>query len=389
MKIIYMDNSATSSPKPTSVKEAMIDFMDNSCANPGRSGHRLSADAVRIIYDARESLARLFNVDDPMRVIFTLNATDSLNLAIRGLLQPGDHIVTSAMEHNSVMRPLRELAQKGVELTVVKGDKYGRITSADVEKEILPNTKAVIVNHASNVTGVIQPLEEIGKLVRQKELLFIADCSQSAGAIAIDMKKSYLDILAFTGHKYLFGPQGTGGLVIGKRVNLDDLRPLRSGGTGSRSEDEIQPDFLPDKYESGTPNTVGLAGLNAGVKFILKKGIDKIRSHEMLLTKMLIHGLNEVEGVTVYCADTLENQAATISISIKNGDCGEIGFILDDEFDIMSRIGLHCSPAAHKTIGTYPSGTVRISMGYFNTEGDVQKTIAAVKDIAGRFTARA
>jgi len=268
--MIYLDNAATSYPKPKEVGRAMLHFLEKVGASPGRSGHWLSIEAGRLLYQTRESLAELLNVIDPLRIIFTLNVTEALNLALKGLLRPGDQVVTSSMEHNSVMRPLRELEKKGVEIKIISCSPQGVLDPVDIERAIKKNTKLIVLNHGSNVIGSILPITIVGEIAREHNILFLVDTAQTAGCYPLDIKKDNVDLLAFTGHKALFGPPGTGGLVIGERVDIKKLNPLKVGGTGSQSESEEQPDFLPDIYESGTPNTVGLSGLNEGVRFILK-----------------------------------------------------------------------------------------------------------------------
>ena len=382
--MIYLDNAATSWPKPETVVRAMTNFMDNIGANPGRSGHRLSVEAGRIVNDARESVARLFNVRDPMRVIFGLNATDGLNLGIRGILRKGDHVITGSMEHNSVMRPLRELEQKGVELTVVQCSKEGFPAPQDVGDAMKKNTKLIVINHASNIVGSIAPIREIGKIAREHEILFLIDAAQTGGCIPIDMEADYIDLIGFTGHKGLLGPQGTGGLIIGERVGLKELTLQRSGGTGSKSEFENQPDFLPDKYESGTMNTVGLAGLTAGVEFVLSETVEKIHEKEMRLSKRFIEGATGIPDLGLYgCCDE-RRQTSTFSFNINGMSQSEAGFILDEEYGIMCRVGLHCAPTAHKTIGTFPDGTIRFGMGYFITEAEVEFALEALRRMVNR-----
>jgi len=385
-KAIYFDNAATSWPKPPGVAEAMVHFLSEVGANPGRSGHRMAVEAGRVVYEAREAIAQLFNVPDPLRVVFGLNATEALNLALRGLLRPGDHVVTSSMEHNSMMRPLRALEREGVEVTVVPCSPEGILDPANIERAIRPNTVMVALNHASNVVGTLLPVAEVGtQLIASlppPAPLLLVDAAQTAGAVSIDVQADGIDLLAFTGHKSLYGPMGTGGLVIGERVDLRCLEPLKRGGTGSRSEREEQPDFLPDMCESGTPNTVGLAGLAAGVRWVLRRGVEAIRAHEVSLTRRLIDGLQEIPGVTVYGTLDPVRQTATVSFNIAGMEPSEVGLRLDEEFGVMCRVGLHCAPAAHKTIGTFPVGTVRFSLGAFNTAEEVDAALEAVARLA-------
>ncbi len=381
--MIYFDNAATSWPKPARVIEAMSHFMTEVGANPGRSAHRLSIEAGRIIYETREALARLFNIDDPLRIVFGLNATEALNLALRGILRPGDHVVTSSMEHNSVMRPLRALQDQGVvQITVVPCSSEGFLDPADLEAALGPHTRMIALNHASNVVGSLLAVPEAGEIARAYGVLLLVDAAQTAGAYSLDMKAMRIDLLAFTGHKALFGPQGTGGLCIGERVEADDLQPLKRGGTGSRSEREEQPTFLPDRCESGTPNTVGLAGLRAGVEFVLEHGVEDIRVREVELTRRLIEGLLDMPGVIVYGGHDCEMQTATISFNVEGLAPSEVGLRLDEEYGIMSRVGLHCAPAAHRTIGTFPIGTVRFGLSYCNTVEEVDAALMAVKEIS-------
>jgi cysteine desulfurase family protein len=381
--MIYFDNAATSWPKPPGVIEAMVHFMKEVGANPGRSGHRLSVEAGRIVYETREALAELFNIEDPLRIVFGYNVTEGLNLALRGTLRPGDHVITSSMEHNSVMRPLRALEREGVELTVVACSPGGFLELADVEAAIRPNTVMVVLNHASNVVGSLLPVAEAGRICRQHDLLLLVDAAQTAGAYPIDVEADHIDLLGFTGHKALCGPMGTGGLYIGPRVDLERFEPLKRGGTGSRSEMEEQPDFLPDLCESGTTNAVGLAGLGAGVRFVLEQGVENIRRHEEALTAQLIEGLKAVPGVTLYGGRDAARQAVTVSFSIAGLEPSEVGLRLDEEYDIMARVGLHCAPSAHKTIGTFPTGTVRFGLSYFSTEEEVEAALRAVREMAG------
>ena len=381
-KIIYLDNAATSWPKPAEVSKSISNFNENIGANPGRSGHHLSSEAARIVYQAREAVAKLFNAPDPLRVVFGKNITEALNLVILGYLHPGDHVITSSMEHNAVMRPIRFLEGKGVELSMVQCSQVGKLDPKEIEQAIRGNTKLIIINHASNVSGTLLPVKEIGQIARKHELLLMTDEAQTGGAIPMDMEENFIDLLAFTGHKSLFGPTGTGGLILGRRVDFQKINPLNRGGTGSNSEMEEQPDFLPDRFESGTLNACGLAGLETAINWITKIGLNNIRSHEVNLCHRLIDGLNGITGVKVYGGWVASEQTSTVSFTIKDIDNARIGSILDDEYGILCRIGLHCSPAAHKTLGTYPQGTVRFSIGYFNNDHEIDQAIHAVHKIA-------
>jgi len=380
--MIYFDNAATSWPKPPGVAEAMVHFLNEVGANPGRSGHRLAVESGRIVYQAREAVAELFGAPDPLRIVFGQNATEAINLALNGLLRPGDHVITSSMEHNSVMRPLRALERQGVELTVVQCTSAGFLDPADVAAAIRPHTALIALNHASNVVGTLLPVAEVGRIAREHDVLLLVDAAQTAGAYPIHVQADGIDLLAFTGHKSLYGPMGTGGLVIGERVDVSRLEPLKRGGTGSRSEREEQPDFLPDMCESGTPNAVGLAGLGAGLRWVRERGVDAIRAHEMMLTQRLIDGLLNIPGVTVYGGHDAARQTATVSFNIAGLDCSEVGLRLDEEYGILCRVGLHCAPAAHRTLGTFPVGTVRFGLGAFNTADEVDAALLAVARLA-------
>jgi len=380
--MIYFDNAATSWPKPPGVAEAMVRFIEEIGANPGRAAHRQAVASGRIVYEAREAVARLFHAPDPLRVAFGKNVTEMLNLALRGLLRPGDHAVTSSMEHNSVMRPLRALERGGVQVTVVACSPQGVLAPADLEAAIQPNTRLVVLNHASNVVGTLLPVAEVGAICRQRDLLLLVDAAQTAGAYPIDVQAECIDLLAFTGHKSLGGPMGTGGLIVGQRVDETQMEPLLRGGTGSRSEHELQPDFLPDMYESGTPNVVGLAGLEVGVRWVLERDVGTIRAHEVALTGTLIRGLQALPGLIVCGTLDAERQTATVSFNIAGLQPSEVGLRLDEEYGIMCRVGLHCAPAAHRTIGTFPEGAVRFGLSAFNTMDEVEAALAAVGDLA-------
>jgi cysteine desulfurase family protein len=379
--MIYLDHAATSWPKPPEVIRAISGFLETAGANPGRSGHRLSIEAGRIIYDTREALAEFFNAPDPLRVIFTLNATQAINLGLFGLLRPGDHVVTSGIEHNSVMRPLRELEHRGVRLKVVASNRDGSLPPEDVVRSMTLSTRLVAITHASNVTGTILPVSEIAAAAHRAGALLLLDAAQTAGVLPIDMKAMGIDLLAFTGHKGLQGPPGTGGLVIGERVNTSEMQPIVHGGTGSRSESEFQPEDCPDRFESGTINTSGIAGLGAGVRWVLSRGMDAIAAHERELTKAFLEGLGNIPGITIHGpCDSLE-RIAVISFTARNLRVSEIGLLLDDEYGILSRVGLHCAPSAHRTIGTFPEGTVRFAPGISTTLAEVRAAIEAVARI--------
>lgn len=381
MEITYFDNAATSWPKPPEVIAAMQNFMQNIGGSPGRSGHRLSIEAARLIFDTREKLAGLFNAPDPLRIVLTKNATEALNIAILGLLRSGDHVITSGMEHNSVMRPLRTLEARGVSITAIPCDGKGLIDPAQIAHAVRKNTKAIFLTHASNVTGTVMPVADIGRIAGEHGLVLCVDAAQTAGSYPVDVVEMNIGLLAFTGHKALFGPPGTGGLYIRKGLEKS-IEPIYVGGTGSRSEVEEQPDFMPDRYEAGTPNTVGIAGLQAGVEFVLSRGIGEIKKKEENLVKMFIEGVRDVPEMILYGQTSVDKRIPVVSFNIAGMDPGFVALELDERFGIMSRAGLHCAPAAHKTIGTYPVGAVRFSFSYFNTEDHVVKSIEALKQIS-------
>jgi cysteine desulfurase / selenocysteine lyase len=377
--MIYFDNAATTYPKPEMVYQAVNKCMREYCANPGRSGHKLSMEAGRTVLEARELLAELFGAKKSENIIFGLNATDALNTAIKGIVNQGDHIITTSMEHNSVLRPLKQLENIGVETTIVRCNESGELSLADLEANIKGNTKLIITTHASNVTGTLMPIKEIGEIAKQNKLLYIIDTAQTAGVYNLNVSEINVDLLIFTGHKGLMGPQGVGGFYIKEGVAL---RQMREGGTGSMSESLIQPEMLPDKYESGTPNTPGLAGLAAGLRFIKEVGIENIKKHEEEITNYFLNQLSEIEDVKIYGPRDVKKQAPVVSLNIKNMTSSEVSFLLDNQFDIATRPGLHCAPLAHQTIGTKGKGAVRFSFGYFNTKEEIDKAIEALKSIA-------
>lgn len=377
--MIYFDSAATSWPKPPEVWQAMEHFIKEVGASPGRAGHKRTVEANRIVDETRQQLAELFNIDDHKRIIFTLNATDSLNLAIKGLLRPGDHVITSSMEHNSVTRPLYTLQSYGVQVTKVPCDQQGNINLDDIERAFLPNTKAIIMTHASNVTGTIMPVEEVGRLAARHKVYFVMDAAQTAGLLDIDVKKLNISILTFPGHKSLLGPQGTGGIYIKEGV---ELMTLREGGTGSGSETPTQPDMMPEKYESGTLNAVGIAGLGAGVKYVRRVGLKKIRDHEMNLTKRFLDGAAAIPGMHIYGLSDLTKRVSVVSFRIDGYKAGEVGDRLDKKYDIACRAGLHCAPDAHRTLGTFEEKLVRFSFSYFNTAEEVDFALNALKETA-------
>ncbi|MCP4129791.1 MAG: aminotransferase class V-fold PLP-dependent enzyme [bacterium] len=378
--MIYFDNAATSWPKPEETIRAINNYNDAVGGNPGRSGHRLSIEAGRVVFNTRELAAELLGTGDVFQVCFTGNATEALNTQVFGLLKPGDHVIASSMEHNSVMRPLRSREGQGLEVSIVQCSPTGELDPADIVPLIKKNTRAIFLTHASNVTGTIMPLVEVGKIAREHNACFCVDAAQSAGILPINVEEMNIDLLAFTGHKSLWGPQGTGGLYIRKGLEKE-IRAMALGGTGSKSEFEEQPDFMPDKFESGTPNAIGLAGLGAGIRLVLDIGVDAIRKKEAALTGLFLEGIKDISGVTVHgCADAAK-QTSVVSFSIEGAAPSEAALELDEKYNIMSRPGLHCAPSAHKTTGTFPRGTNRFSFGYFNTEEEIKTAIKAIQTI--------
>jgi cysteine desulfurase/selenocysteine lyase len=377
--MIYFDNAATSWPKPPAVRVALDEYFGEVGGNPGRSGHRMSVAAARIVENAREALAELFNASDPSRIVFTHNATHALNIAFHGLLRPGDHVVTTSMEHNSVMRPLRHFERLGVEITVVDCTPQGKLDVETVRRAVRQDTRLLVTTHASNVAGTINPVAELAALAREQNILYLVDAAQTAGAVPIDVEALGVDMLAFTGHKGLLGPTGTGGLYIRDGLSL---APLMRGGTGSDSAHEIQPEFLPDAHESGTQNLAGIAGLGGAVRFLLELGIEDVRAHEQELIAQFLAGASEISELTLYGSKDAGLQCGLASFDVEGALPSEVGLILDQSFGIMARTGLHCAPSAHRTLGTFPTGTVRFSFGWFNTPGEVEKALEALRQIA-------
>jgi cysteine desulfurase/selenocysteine lyase len=375
---MYLDNAATSFPKPETVYQTMDRFLREAGANPGRSAHRLAVAAAATVAQTRQLVARLFNAPTPDQVAFTLNTTDALNLALKGVLKPGDHVVTTSMEHNSVVRPLRKLEQNGVGVTFVPASLEGLVAAEDLAQAFTPSTRLLVMTHASNVTGTLQPVAEAGRICRERGALLLVDAAQTVGVFSIDVQAMRIDLLAFPGHKGLLGPPGTGGLVVGERVHLETLR---EGGTGSHSESEWQPESMPDRLEVGTVNTVGLAGLGAALRFLEEIGLDRIRAHEQTLVQRLLCGLTAISGVTLYGPPAGAERASAISFNLEGWEPQDAAAVLDATFDIQCRPGLHCAPLAHRTLGTFPAGTIRLSPGYFNTEAEVEAVLEAIRQM--------
>lgn len=380
--MIYLDNSATTFPKPVEVYDFMNNFYRTHGVNPGRSGFDAAIETGELVSDTRKMLTQLFNGgSDYNRLTFSYNATDSLNIILQGLAEKGMHVITTMLEHNSVLRPLYCMEEKGlIEVTYLPFDERGYIDPDDVKKAIKSNTKLVVCTHSSNVIGTIQPLGAIGKICKENGLTFVVDGSQGAGAVNIDMQAMGIDVYVFTGHKCLMGPTGIGGSYVREGITINQTR---FGGTGVRSAVPCHLEEYPYRLEAGTINLLGIAGLNAGVKWITNKGIDNIHTQEMLLWDKLRKGLREIEGVTVYCATSVEEQNPVLSFNIKGFDAGDVGTMLDVDYDIACRTGLQCAPKVHVGLNTIDiHGTVRLSIGAFNTETDIDTAIQAVKEIA-------
>lgn len=378
--LIYLDNGATSFPKPEEVYAYMDTFYRNFGVNPGRSGYDLCMETGEVIDNTRKILTEFFNGTDSERLCFSYNSTDALNLIIFGMLQPGDHAISTTIEHNSVLRPLYHLSRDGVEVDYVPFDGAGFVDPDEIKKRFQSNTRLVIVNHASNVVGTVQPIREIGAYCREAGIPFAIDASQSAGKIPIDMEEQNIDVIAFTGHKSLLGPTGIGGLYVREGI---EIRHTRAGGTGVKSAVRTHLDEYPWRMEYGTGNVLGIAGLNAGVKWVLNKGIDTIHAHEMKLTEMLRDGLASIPGVTLYCQDDLTDHIAVLTFNIDDMEASNVGTMIDVDHNIACRTGLHCAPLAHEQLGTAKlHGSVRFGIGPFNTEDHIQAAIEAVRETA-------
>jgi len=377
--MIYLDNAATSFPKPEAVYQALDRFARQSLANPGRAGHKMAVEAERALDDARHLLNQFFHGQGKERFIFTLNCTDALNMAFKGVLQGGDHVVTTNLEHNSVSRPLRAMELAGrIGLTRVPADSTGTIDPDAIRQAITPRTRLVAVTHASNVLGTVQPIAEIGQIAKARDLLFLVDAAQTAGVLPIDVQAMHIDLLAFPGHKSLLGPTGTGALYVGPRARLG---AWREGGTGGDSSSETQPRELPYFLEGGTPNVLGIAGLAAGIKYVLERGLDNIHGHEVALCQRLRQKLEEISSLEVFGHHDSNRRVGTLSFRSEALPATEIGGILDQAFQIAIRPGLHCAPYIHRAIGTFPDGTVRVSPGPFSTVADVDRLAGALAEI--------
>ena len=379
--MIYLDNAATSFPKPAETIEYLNNFVKNIGGNPGRSGHTLSLEAARIIFEAREKLASFIGMKDSERLIFTQNGTESLNMALLGFLETGQHVITTSIEHNSVMRPLEFLRlSRGITYSAIPCCSEGFVDLDHLKGALRETTKAVVINHGSNVTGAVQPLQEIRKIIG--DTCLIVDACQTVGSIPVDLTSTAVDILCFSCHKSLFAIQGVGALYVREGI---ELAPLKFGGTGSKSESIEHPMFLPDKYECGTPNTPGIASLLGGLTFIEKEGLGSIIAKKQRLREKLVDGLSQIPGTLVYGHKKRGpgSYLAIVSFNIGGRLPSDVGYELNKR-SLFVRIGLHCSPVAHQTIGTFPTGALRVSPGYFTEEADIDTFVEAVRDIAGK-----
>lgn len=383
MEKIYLDNGATSFPKPKEVPAAVFDYMTECGSNINRGGYQSAYDLEGTVFETREMLTEMFDGPDCKNVVFTKNVTESINVVLKGYLKAGDHVLCSSMEHNAVMRPLVQLENYGVQFSRIPGNQYGELDVNAIGGMIKSNTKAIIMTHASNICGTLNPIAEVGAICKKHNLKFFVDCAQTAGVIPISMKEMNIDALCFTGHKSLLGPQGIGGFILAEDM-IDEIMPILTGGTGSVSHTEETPGFMPDKFEPGTMNLPGIVGLNAGLKWINERGLDKIAEHELGLTKRFIDGLKPLEDaglIKILGLRGTEGRVGVVSIQTLKIDCSDVAFRLDYEYGIMTRVGLHCAPNAHKTLGTFPTGTIRFSFGNFNTEKEVDTAINALIEI--------
>jgi cysteine desulfurase family protein len=380
MNRIYADNACTTFPKPSAVPDAMSDFIKNHGVNINRGSYSPAYDMEELVYNTRLWLCELFHFPDCKNAIFTQNVTMSLNMVIKGLFGPGSHILVSSMEHNAVMRPLVQLQHQGLEFDRIPCSRDGSLIPGEAEKLLRSNTKAVIMTHASNVCGTVMDLAAVGAFCRKHGLLFIVDAAQTAGVLPIDMDAMSIDALCFTGHKGLLGPQGIGGCILTDAVAAN-MEPLISGGTGSVSHLEEMPDFLPDRFEAGTMNLPGIVGLHAALEYLRHIGIDEIRHKEMALTEQFLAGIADMDTIDIAGKTGLDNRTAVVSIASKTMDNSEVAVRLEEEYGILTRVGLHCAPSAHKTLGTYPAGTVRFSFGHYNTPEEIDTIIQALHHI--------
>ncbi|WP_434799070.1 aminotransferase class V-fold PLP-dependent enzyme [Terrisporobacter vanillatitrophus] len=380
MNFIYFDNGSTSFPKAPGLGKTMENFIENGAFNINRGNYEGAYSLQSLVLDTRELLCKLFNFSNSKNVIFTPSVTYSLNYFIKGFLKKGDHVIISSMEHNAILRPLTQMKNSGVRYDVVNGNNKGEINSKDFASFINKDTKAIITTHCSNVCGTIIPIDEIGEICKENNIFFVVDTAQSAGIIPIDMQKSNIDFLAFTGHKGLLGPQGIGGFIVSKDLALQ-IDPLIAGGTGSLSDSEVLPEFLPDRFESGTMNLPGIIGLNHSLNYLLSEGLENIFNKKLEITSYFIEEIKKIPQIKIIGKDNLKNRSSVVSLDFQNIDNATVAFLLDSQYSIMTRVGLHCAPMAHKTLGTFPKGTVRFAFSHFNTKAEIDFCINAIKNI--------
>lgn len=382
MKKTYLDNASTTFPKPESVAKAIYEYLTSSGANINRGCYSEAYDIEAKVFETRQMICDLFHGEDCKNVVFTKNITESLNILLKGFLKPGDHVLVSSMEHNAMMRPLNQLEEYGVSFSRIPCDEEGRLCVEDMGSLLRKETRLVVMLHASNVCGSLMPIKEVGEFCRKHSLKFFLDSAQTAGVWPINMEEMGIDAVAFTGHKGLLGPQGIGGFII-KEDLISQITPLLSGGTGSISHTEEIPEFMPDRFEAGTMNLPGILGLRESLLYIEETGIDKIREHELNLTGKFIKEVDKIQGIRIIGPKDMDKRSGVVSIQIEGQDQGVAADRLDQEYGIMVRVGLHCAPAAHKSLGTYPEGTIRFSFGVFNTEDDVDLAVQALREIVG------
>ena len=378
--MIYLDNSSTSFPKAPNVGKKMAEFIENYAVNINRGSYKIAFDLEEKIFDCRNKLSRLFSCSDTKNIIFTNNITTSLNFIIKGLLKTGDHVLISSMEHNAIMRPLQQLSEQGISFSKIPCNKYGFLKLSEIKNLIQSNTKAIICTHVSNVSGNIMPLTEIGKICREYNIDFVVDTAQSAGILPINMALMNISALCFTGHKGLLGPQGIGGFAITDAF-ASKISPLISGGTGSFSDSEDVPNILPDRFEAGTLNLPGIIGLNTALDFLEKTGIENIHKYEMKLCSHFLEGIKKIDGISILGSVNIRKRTAVVSITTKLKDLAILAFELENDYGIQVRTGLHCSPNAHKTLGSFPNGSIRFSFSYFNTIEEIDICLAALTKI--------
>ena len=383
MEQIYLDNASTTFPKPDAVPQAVYRYMTTQGANINRGCYDSAYDVEELVFETRQMLCDMFGGADCKNVVFTKNVTESLNVILKGFLRPGDHVLVSSMEHNAMMRPIRQLEAAGVEFDRIPCDEQGNLIFSALEGMVRPNTRAIAMMHASNVCGTVLPIRQVGEFCRDHGLKFIVDCAQTAGVFPIDMEEDCIDALAFTGHKGLLGPQGIGGFIL-KEEMIGLIDPLLSGGTGSISHTEEIPAFMPDRFEPGTMNLPGIMGLHAGLSWLAETGIDAVREHELKLTARFLSGLEKLEGeglIRIVGRRDLQSRTGVVSIQTLTKELSQAAFELDAEYGIQTRVGLHCAPSAHTTLGTYPTGTIRFSFGWFNTDADIDAALHALEEI--------